>query len=167
MTGWLLALALVGSGLEIGLQPGQHLWVGHGMARGYDLPFGQKLTIKRVRVLLSQEARLVFEEYPRRFYLRADFADNYAFRGDPYTTYDLTDSQWQDVRAGHITLGMSKRIFLLIRERPEEINRQEDPGGPVEQWIYRDEPSALFGRREQNPPTAIYYFQNDILIAIL
>ena len=147
---------------------GGHIWVGSGMADGYGLTFGQKLTIKKVRVLFMKEARIVFEEIPdRRYYMRTDFGPFYAFVEDPDTLYDFSPEKWEEIRRGVIEEGMSKINFLCIRPKAEEIHYQTNPRGPIEQWIYRENPRGLYGSRAQNPPTAIYYFQNDVLIAIL
>ena len=62
---------------------------------------------------------------------------------------------------------MHKTLFLCIKPKSEEIHYQTNPNGPIEQWIYREHPRGLYGSRNQNPPTQIYYFQNDILIAII
>ena len=149
------------------LQPGDAIWVGAGMAKGFHLPFGKKLTVKKVRVLFMKEARLYFNELPKRYYLRTDFGDNYAFREDPDLKYDYSPEQWEAIRRGEVHKGMSKRMFLCIRAKSEEIHYQTNPRGPIEQWIYRENPVGLFGDREANPPTEIYYFQNDVLIEIL
>jgi hypothetical protein len=149
------------------LQPGDPLWVGWGMARGYNLPFGEKLTVAKVRLLFMHEARLRFEGIDRRIYLRTDFGPDYAFRTDPEKTYAFTPEQWQSIREGRITVGMSKEMFLCIKPKAREVHYQPNPAGPIEQWIYRDNPREMYGDRSQNPPTAIYYFQNDVLITIL
>ncbi len=168
----MIALMLIGL-LTLGETPfeplnqGDPLWVGRGMALGFNLPFGKRLTVKRVRVLLGQEFRLVFEEYPRRFYLRTDFGPDYAFREDPKESFDFSEEQWAAIIEGRIEVGISKKMFLCIKPRAHEIHVREDPGGPIEQWIYRANPVQLFGADEQNPPTHIYYFQKDFLIAIL
>ena len=148
-------------------KPGDVIWVGHGMAKGYNLPFRQKLTIKKARYLFMKEIRVVFEEYPRRFYLRADFGPNYAFRADPRQTYSFSPEQWENIRRGSISIGMSKDLFLLVMPKSEEIHVRPDPDGDVEQWIYREHPKDLYGSFKENPPTQIYYFQNDILISVL
>ena len=153
--------------LEGFLKPGDHIWVGIEMARGYQLPFGKRLTIKKIRVLLQQEARIVFEEYPRRYYLRTDFGNSYAFRENPYEHFDFSDEQWQNIKQERVHIGMSKEVFLCIKPKAEEIHLIGDPGGTIEQWIYREEPIILFGRTKNNPPTHIYFFQNDRLIQIL
>ena len=164
---FLLALALGGEG-EPFLQPGDPLWVGHGMAEGYGLPFLAKLTVKKVRYLIMNEARVVFEENPKRpYYLRTDLGPNYAFLTDPRQTYAFTPEQWEDIRRGRIEIGMSKLMFLCIKPRPEEAFTVADEKGPIEQWVYRAEPVQLFGDLKQNPPTNIYYFQNNVLVAIL
>ena len=133
------------------LQPGDPLWVGHGMARGYDLPFGKKLTVKKVRILFMMEARVVFEEYPRRFYLRTDFGQDYAYRNDPKNHYQFSPEQWETIRRGTITVGMEKQMFLLIKPKSEEIHYQTNPRGPIEQWIYREHPRILYGATEPKP----------------
>jgi hypothetical protein len=149
------------------LKVGDHIWVGSGMASGFNLPFGQKLTVKKVRVLFMKEARIYFEELKKRYYLRTDFGDSYAFREDPGTKYHYTPEQWEVIRRGEISKGMSKTMFLCIKPKSEEIHYQTNPAGPIEQWIYRENPVDMFGSREANPPTEIYYFQNDVLIEML
>ncbi len=149
------------------LKPGDHIWVGYGMAKGYDLPFAKRLTVKKLRYMFMAEVRVVFEEYPRRFYLRADFGPDYAFRGEPFKTFDFTEEQWEDIKQGVITVGMSKTMFLCIKPKSKEIHYQTSPDGPLEQWLYREHPTELFGSAKQNPPTGVYYFQDDILVRIL
>ena len=170
----LLFSLLVGGGFqpelpdpETFLKPGDTIWVGHGMAKGYNLPFGKKLTVKKIRIMFRLEARLFFEGSNRKYYLRTDFSDNYAFREDPRQKYSFTPEEWYTMRQGTITEGMSKELFLCIRRRAPEIHYQTNPAGPVEQWIYRDNPTSMYGMGVENPPTAIYYFQNDQLIHIL
>ena len=149
------------------LKVGDHLWVGLGMANGYGLRFGQRLTVKKVRVLFMKEARMVFVEHPERLYLRTDFGDDYAFRQDPRQKYAFSEATWSTILAERIEVGMTLEVFLCIRPRSEEIHRQEQPDGPVEQWIYREHPVSLYGNRELNPPTHIYYFQDGVLIAVM
>lgn len=149
------------------LQKGDRIWVGIGMAEGYNLPFGKILTIKKVRVLFMKEARVFFEEIPGRFYLRTDFGPNYAYRADPKQSFKFSPDEWETIRRKEITIGMAKTLFLCIKPKSQEIHYQTDPRGPIEQWIYREHPRDLYGSRSQNPPTQIYYFQNDILIAII
>lgn len=163
----LLGILAIGDTAFEPLAAGDQLWVGRGMARGYGLTFGERLTVRRVRVLLGQEFRLVFEEYPRRFYLRTDFGPDYAFRADPEQSFEFSEEQWATIKEGRIQVGISKRMFLCILPKPAEIHVRQDPEGAVEQWIYRANPTELFGSDQQNPPTHIYYFQNDFLIAIL
>ncbi len=168
MTAVVLLTALLWMGeKEDFLKPGDHIWVGHGMAEGYGLPFGKKLTIKKVRVLIMKEARVVFEEYPNRYYLRTDFPASYAFREEPKQTYGLTPEEWETIRRGEITLGMSKRMFLMIKPKSDEIFYRYGAGSPIEQWIYREHYKPLYGKTYQNPPTNIYFFQDDVLISIM
>jgi len=148
------------------LKAGDHLWVGHGMARGYDLPFGKRLTVKKVRTMFMSEARVVFEEYPNRFYIRTDFSSSYAFRENPKEAYQLTPEEWETVRRGDIKVGMEKRLFLLIRPMSNEVFYRYGPDGPTEQWIYREHQLGLYGKTYQNPPTNIYFFHNDQLVNI-
>lgn len=160
--------ALAGSDGEDFLQKGDRLWVGIGMAQGYNLPFGEVLTVKKVRVLFMKEARVVFEEIPgRRYYLRTDFGPYYAFRQDPKKAYTFTPEEWETIRRQEITIGMPKSLFLCIKPKSDEIHYQTNPRGPIEQWIYREHPKDLFGSRSENPPTQIYFFQNDVLIAMI
>jgi len=148
--------------------PGDHIWVGRGMAEGYGLDFGRKLTILKVRVLFMKEARMVFAEIPgRRYYMRTDFGPFYAFREDPEHSERYTPEEWETIRRGEITVGMSKDLFLHIRPRTQEINVIRHPEGTIEQWIYRENPRDLYGTRAENPPTEVYYFQNEVLIEIL
>ena len=149
------------------LQPGDHIWVGYGMAKGYHLPFRKKLTVKKARYLFMKEIRVVFVEYPQRFYLRSDFGPSYAFWSDPAENYSFSPEQWETIRRGSITVGMHKNLFLMVMPKSEEIHSQPGSGDPVEQWIYREHPKELYGSFQENPPTHIYYFQNDILISIL
>jgi hypothetical protein len=136
------------------------------MAKGYNLPFGERLTVKKVRTLFMSEARVVFEERPGRFYIRTDFTASYAFRENPKKAYRLTPEQWEKVRRGEIEVGMEKHLFLLIRPKPEEVFYRYGPEGPIEQWIYREHQLGLYGKTYQNPPTNVYFFHNDRLISI-
>jgi len=147
---------------------GTKIWVAKGMADGYKLPFGQCLTIRKARKMFMKEVRIVFEEYPeRRFYLRSDFGPNYAFRRNPREVYDFTPEEWESIRRGDIRIGMSKRLFLCIKPLAEEIYYQPNPEGPIEQWVYRDKPKSLYGARSANPPSQIFFFQNDVLIHVM
>jgi len=159
---------LAGTEQDEFLKKGDRIWVGVGMAKGYKLPFGESLTIKKVRVLFMKEARVVFEEIPgRRYYLRTDFGPYYAFRENPKKAYSFSPEEWETIRRQEITVGMSKTLFLCIKPKAEEIHYQTNPRGPIEQWIYREHPKDLFGSRSENPPTQIYFFQNDVLIAMI
>jgi len=149
------------------LAVGDHLWVGYGMARGYDLPFGERLTVRKVRVLFMKESRIYFEGYPQRYYLRTDFADDYAFREDPRKKYDFSEAQWEMIRKGEIRIGMSMTMFLLIWPRSQEIELSADGNGPIEQWLYREKPIELYGTRELNPPTHLFFFQKGTLVATM
>ncbi|CAM2064315.1 hypothetical protein SCOR_03030 [Sulfidibacter corallicola] len=165
---FLLLPAFMGGDAEPFLEKGDTLWVGRGMAEGYRLTFLKPLTVKSVRVLFMKEARVRFHEIPgRRFYLRTDFGDDYAFRTNPRDTYPFTPDQWSAIQAGRIRLGMSKSMFLCIMPKSEEIHVQRDAEGPVEQWIYRKEPVQLFGAGQQNPPVAVYFFRNEVLVSKL
>ncbi|MCB1041984.1 MAG: hypothetical protein KDC35_03545 [Acidobacteria bacterium] len=155
-----LALTLICS---TGIQPGDAIWVGHGMAVGYGLPFGQKMTVVKARELIMKEVRVVLDDH-RKYYLKADFGDDYAFREDPHGKYDFTDQQWRQIENGTIQIGMTLQVFLCIRPRADERYVTDNPHGPIECWVYRDEPVNLWGATEQNPPTAIYYFQNERLV---
>lgn len=147
----------------VGLEPGQEIWVGHGMAKGYGMPFATKLTVVKARELIMKEVRVILSD-GKKYYLKADFGDDYAFREDPFQKYPFSEREWEMVQQGVIQVGMRKELFLCIKPRPDEVSQTAHPDGAIECWIYRDEPRDLFGSFEQNPPTSIFYFQNDVLV---
>ncbi len=146
-----------------GINPGDTLWVGYGMAKGYGLPFASKMEVLKAREIMMKEVRVILSDN-KKYYLKADFTDDYAFREDPYLKYDFTPEQWDQVASGLIHVGMSQEIFLCIMPMATEIHQVDHRMGVIESWLYRDEPVVLFGSRAANPPSAIYYFQNGFLV---
>ncbi|WP_146166507.1 hypothetical protein ABZR88_20885 [Mucilaginibacter yixingensis] len=49
------------------------------------------------------------------------------------------------------SVGMTKKMFLVFMEKPDEINTTEGAWGTHEQWVYNNRPSGK---------TEYYYFEN-------
>jgi|GEM_PF-4446996 len=49
------------------------------------------------------------------------------------------------------SVGMTKKMFLIFMEKPDEVNTTEGAWGTHEQWVYNNRPSGK---------TEYYYFEN-------
>lgn len=66
------------------------------------------------------------------------------FNFDPYKKYQWSSSVWNQIKAGHIALGMTKEQVLLSWGEPAGKSATQADGKTVETWIYANFDTVAF-----------------------
>jgi hypothetical protein len=64
---------------------------------------------------------------------------------NPYLNHkNVSLSDWDKIQRGEVTEGMHKEAAELSWGRPQQINKSERGGHPIEEWIYENNNVLLF-----------------------
>jgi Copper amine oxidase N-terminal domain. len=87
-----------------------------------------------------------FESYPMfASYVDTLFADSSSFLNyDPYKKYNWSASVWQQIKAGQVSLGMTKEQVNLSWGSPSNKSVSSANGKTIEVWVYSNFDSVSF-----------------------